>query len=466
MVAVPDFLEKRTRTFSHFRWLIAGLLFLATTINYADRQVLALLKPMLDKELHWTNEQYGYVNSAFYATYAVSYLFFGWLIDKIGTKRGFAISISLWSFAAISHTFSASVRGFFCARSALGAAEGGAFPACIKATAHWFPKHERAFVASLFNVGANAGAIVAPVLVPWIALAFGWRMAFAAAGVVGLLWLLLWLPLYKDSPAESRFVSVEELNLIENKRSTEGMSSVDISWLRLFALRQTWAIMLAKFLTDPIWWFFLIWLPDFFKKTRGLDMKNSWPHLVAIYTISTVLCIAGGWFTGLLMKRGWTATKARKSVMLFCAICVGSVVLAPKTGNSVAVCLIGLACAAHQAWSANIYASISDLFPRGSVAAVSGIVGMTGSVGGILFPTLAGMILDHYRDTSGGESTGYAILFWICGSAYVVAFVINHLLASRFQPIIVDACKRKPVVVESGFIRPGQYETNGKTISS
>jgi MFS transporter, ACS family, hexuronate transporter len=421
--------------YSNFRWFVVALLFMATTINYVDRQILALLEPILDVELGWTNTQYGYVNSAFQAAYALSYLGFGWFIDRCGIKLGFTISIIWWSLAAIAHALVGSVRGFFWARIGLGSGEGGNIPACIKAVAVWFPQRERALAASLFVAGTNAGPIIAPAVVPWIALNFGWRMAFVLAGVAGFLWLLLWLPLYKDSPAQSRHVSAAELAVIESDQDVHNVASGRVNWLGLFAHRQLWAIVLAKFLTDPVWWFFLIWLPDFFNKTRGLDIRNSWHYLVTIYSISTVLSIAGGWVTGWLISRGWTATRARKTGLFVFACCVVPVFFAPQAGNWAAVCLIGLACGAHQSWSSNLYAVTSDIFPKRAIAAVSGIAGMAGALGGMLFPIIAGKLLDHYWGTPGGESAGYAILFGLCSSAYLVAFAINHLLAPRFEQV-------------------------------
>jgi MFS transporter, ACS family, hexuronate transporter len=423
-------------TVTRFRWVICALLFIATTVNYIDRQILALLKPALDHDLGWTNEQYGEINSAFQAAYALSYVVFGWFIDRVGIKVGYSFSIFFWSVAAIAHGFVGSIRGFFFARIALGAGEGGNFPACIKAIAHWFPQRERAFAASLFNSGTNVAAVIAPAIVPWIADRYGWQMCFVAAGGAGFLWLALWLPLYRNTPGESRFVSPAEREFIERDQPVVAADAQPIAWARLFTFRQTWAIVLAKFLTDPVWWFFLIWLPDFFKKTRGLDLKNSWVHIVGIYSIATVLSIVGGWVSGHLMHHhGWTATRARKTAMFVFALCVVPVVLAPSANQWVAVFLIGLAGAAHQAWSATIYATTSDMFPKRAIAAIAGIAGMAGSVGGMIFPTVAGKILDHYKLTAAGESAGYAILFTICGSAYVIAFIVNHLCAPRFEQI-------------------------------
>ncbi|MEO6567496.1 MAG: MFS transporter [Opitutaceae bacterium] len=426
--------DPTTQLITRFRWVICALLFAATTINYIDRQILALLKPTLDLELGWTNEQYGQVNSAFQAAYAISYVAFGWFIDRVGIKLGYTVSIIFWSLAAISHSFVGSVAGFRWARIALGAGEGGNFPACIKAVACWFPARERALAASIFNSGTNIAAVIAPAVVPPLAYRYGWHMCFIVAGAAGFAWLLLWIPLYRNVPKDSRFVSDGERELIDRGQPPEA-SGEAIGWLSLFSYRQTWAIVLAKFLTDPVWWFFLIWLPDFFKKTRGLDLKGSWVFLVAIYGISTCLSLCGGWLSGHLINRGWSVTRARKVSMFIFSLCVVPVVFAPGMGDWGAVFLIGLAGAAHQAWSATIYASTSDMFPRRSIAAISGIAGMAGAVGGILFPPFAGRLLDHYKLTAGGESAGYVILFTMCGSAYVIAFLLNHLFAPRFEPI-------------------------------
>ena len=425
-------------TIARFRWIIVGLLFLATTINYIDRQILALLKPLLDTELGWSNEQYGNVNSAFQAAYAISYVAFGWFIDRVGIKLGYTVSIVCWSLAAMGHSFVGSVRGFFLARIALGTGEGGNFPACIKTAACWFPQRERAFAATLFNSGTNVAPLIAPAIVPWIAQNYGWHMCFIVAGVAGFVWLSLWLPLFQNQPGQSRFVSPAERELIESDRQPTTADGATISWGRLFGLRQTWAILIAKFLTDPVWWFFLIWLPDFFKKTRGLDLKGSWLHLVAIYAIATALSLCGGWFSGHLIARGWPITRARKTAMFVFSLLVIPVVFAPQTNEWLAVFLIGLAGAAHQAWSATIYATTSDMFPKRTIAAISGIAGMAGAVGGMLFPKFTGMLLDHYKLTAGGETAGYTILFILCGSAYVVAFAFNHLLAPRFEQIQIE----------------------------
>jgi ACS family hexuronate transporter-like MFS transporter len=422
-----------------YRWWVCALLFLATTINYIDRQILSLLKPILDEELKWTNEQFGQVNSVFQGAYALSLLGFGWLVDRFGSKAGYAISIVVWSLAALGHAFVGSVRGFFFARAALGLGEGGNFPAAIKAVALWFPRRERAYATSLFNAGTNVGAIVAPAMVPWMATTWGWQSAFIAAGLAGFLWLLLWIPFY-DVPQKIRGLSQAEMSHIHSDPQElipagQAERQRGVSWVTLLGHRQTWSFVAAKFLTDPVWWFFLIWLPDFFKKTRGLDIKESWIHLVSIYTIVTVLSIAGGWFTGNLNRKGYSITRARKTGMLLFAVAVLPILLVTRAGDWEAVVLIGIAGAAHQAWSANIYTTVSDMFPKRAVASVIGIGGMAGSIGGMLFPWFAGRVLDRFQGTAGGATAGYAILFGVCASAYLVAFAVNHLLAPSFNEV-------------------------------
>lgn len=416
---------------NRYRWLICALLFFATTINYVDRQILSLIKPILDHELGWTNEQFGYVNSAFQGAYALGLLAFGWFIDRFGTKLGYALSIAAWSVAAMGHALVFSIGGFFAARVALGLGEGGNFPSAIKAVALWFPKRERALATSIFNSGANVGAIVAPAVVPWIALTWGWHYAFLAAGAAGFAWLFFWLPLY-NVPEKIARLEPAELDLIRSDR--EAAPAEKIPWLKLLGYRQTWSFIVAKFMTDPVWWFFLIWLPDYFKKTRGLDIKNSWVHLVSIYAVVTVLSILGGWITGHLANSGWTVTRARKLGMFLFALCTLPILAVTQVGDWTAVLLIGLAGSAHQAWSANLYTTVSDMFPKHAIASVIGIGGMAGSIGGMLFPIYSGKLLDRFT-AAGNVTGGYAVLFGICACAYLVTFALHHLLAPRFEPL-------------------------------
>ncbi|MBW8781372.1 MAG: MFS transporter [Verrucomicrobia bacterium] len=414
-------------SYSKYRWVICALLFFATTINYIDRQILSLLKPILDEQLGWTSTQFGAINSAFQASYGVSLLAFGWFIDRFGTKIGYAASISLWSLAALGHAFVGSITGFFGARIALGLGEGGNFPAAVKATAQWFPKKERAFATSLFNSGANVGAIIAPAVVPAIAYSLGWHWAFVFAGAAGFVWVVAWWLLFAQ-PEKSRRVSPAELAYIEADTPDAGPVAGSVTWRAVLRHREAWSFIVAKFMTDPVWWFFLIWLPDFFKKTRHLDIKASWVHLVSIYTIITVLSIGGGWVTGWLIRRGWSLTRARKSGMFVFALCVLPIALVTHVGDWAAVVLIGLAGAAHQAWSANLFTTVSDMFPKRAVASLVGVGSMVGSIGGMAFPLITGFLLDRFAN-------GYAIIFGFCSVAYLIAFIANHLLAPKFEPI-------------------------------
>ena len=435
----------------HYRWVVCALLFFATTVNYIDRQILSLVKEFLDVQFGWSKADFGLVNSLFQAAYGAGLLFFGWFIDRFGVKLGYAVSMVGWSLAAMTHAVvavlprhtgvqvggrvicaaSLAVGAFGLCRVLLGLAEAGNFPAAVKATAQWFPRRERALATSLFNSGANFGALLAPAVVPLLALQFGWGMPFIVAGATGFIWLGFWLRLY-DVPEKHRGVGTQELQHIQSDREAHGDGKV--SWAALLGYRQVWSFVLAKFLTDPVWWFFLIWLPDYFKTTRGLDIKHSWPLLVSIYGIITVLSIAGGWITGHLYQRGWTVTRARKTGMLFFALGVVPIFFVTRMGDWSAVVLIGLAGAAHQAWSANLYTSVSDMFPKRAVASVVGLGGMAGSVGGMIFPILTGRLLDSCK-LAGNESAGYAILFGFCAFAYLVAFAVNHLLAPRYEPV-------------------------------
>lgn len=414
-----------------YRWVICALLFFATTINYIDRQILSLLKPILDDEIGWTSTQFGAINSAFQAAYGLSLFVFGWFIDKYGTKIGYATSILAWSIAAMGHALVTTLGGFFVARIALGLGEGGNFPAAIKATAQWFPKRERALATSLFNSGANVGAIVAPAVVPAIAFSMGWHWTFIFAGLAGLVWLFLWIPLF-DFPERSPRVSAAELAHIESDSPDAGDDVGEISWKAILRHREAWSFIAAKFLTDPVWWFFLIWLPDFFKKTRDLDIKSSWILLVSIYGIITVLSIFGGWVTGWLAGRGWSITYARKTGMFVFALCVVPIAFVTSVGDWTAVVLIGLAGAAHQAWAANLYTTVSDMFPKRVVASLIGIGSAAGSLGGMVFPIITGIVLDKYPN-------GYTIIFVFCSVAYLLGFAVNHILAPRFEPVALRA---------------------------
>lgn len=417
-----------------YRWVVCALLFLATTINYIDRQILSLLKPILDDRLHWTNAQFGQVNSIFQAAYAVGLLAFGSFIDRFGTRIGYAVSIVAWSAAAVGHAAVGSVHGFMVARAALGLGEGGNFPSSIKAVALWFPKKERALATAIFNSGANVGAIVAPAVVPFLALTWGWQVPFVVMGIAGFAWLLLWLPFYGE-PDKLPRVSRDELAYIRSDADGDPASEgKGMPWRELLRYRQAWSFIVAKLITDPVWWFFLIWLPTYFKDTRHLDIKTSWVHLVTIYAIITVLSVAGSSLTGRLVRRGSSVSRARKTAMLIFACCVLPILFVTQASNWGAVVLIGIAGAAHQAWSANLFTTVSDMFPKRAVATLVGVGGMAGSVGGIIFPSVTGVLLDRFK-AAGNITGGYTVLFGVCGSAYLVAYFFNHLLAPKFEPI-------------------------------
>jgi len=412
--------------------VICALLFFATTINYFDRQILSLVKEQLDLELGWSATEFGLVNSAFQGAYGLSLLAFGGFVDRYGVKLGYAVSIAAWSLMAAAHALVGSVGGFVAARVGLGFGEGGNFPSSIKAVAHWFPQRERALAASLFNSGSNVGAVLAPALIPPLAAALGWRWTFVIAGLGGLVWLLFWLPLF-SLPQHSTRVSSAELALIDSDIAPAAADDA-MSWLRLLGCRQTWAFVAAKLLTDPVWWFFLIWLPDLFKKVYGLDIKGSWDKLVAIYAFITIASIVGGWLSGYLLRRGWTVTRARKFALLLFACCVVPVYFATRVDIWTAASLIAIAGAAHQAWSATLYTTVSDLFPRSAVARVSGLGGAAGAFGGMIFPIFCGWELDRFRAV-GNEAGAYTMLLALCAFAYLITFLIHHCLAPRLEAV-------------------------------
>ncbi|MDQ3800951.1 MAG: MFS transporter [Acidobacteriota bacterium] len=438
------------------RWIICTLLFFAATVNYIDRQVIGILKPTLQAEFGWTEIDYGWIVFAFQTAYAIGLLFVGRLMDRIGTKKGFSLSIVVWSIAAMAHawavpigvgvlaivgsvaaafgyevaavtTLSVSVIGFIVARFVLGLGEAGNFPASIKTVAEWFPKKERALATGIFNAGTNVGALATPLLVPLIVLYWGWYEAFIITGAVGFVWLIFWMLMYRR-PEEHPHLSKAELEYIQ---SDPPEPTVRIPWRRLFPHRQTWAFAIGKFLTDPIWWVYLFWLPDFLNKQHGLDLKNFGLPLAIIYIIADVGSIGGGWISGALIKRGWSINAGRKTAMLICALAVVPIIFASITSNLwVAVLLIGIAAAAHQGWSANIFTTASDMFPKQAVGSVVGIGGMAGAIGGMFIAKLVAYILD----TTGS----YVPIFAIAASAYLVALLVIHLLAPRLEPARIE----------------------------
>lgn len=412
------------------RYGVLALLFFGTTINYIDRQVIGLLKPTLEKEFHWTETDYSNIVMAFSAAYAIGLIGFGRWIDKIGTKLGYAVSVFFWSVAAVAHAFAKSTFGFGLARVGLGVAEAGNFPAAIKSVAEWFPKKERALATGIFNSGANVGAVVAPIMVPAILGAYGWQEAFVITGAIGFIWLIFWWKYY-ETPARHKKISKEEFDYVHSDNEVVLETEAPVKWIALFKIKQTWAFIFGKLLTDPVWWFFLFWLPSYFSETFNLDLKKPSLPLVIVYTATTIGSIGGGYLSSYLIKKGWNVQRARKTTMFFIAVCVLPIMLAQFTKNIwVAVGLISLAAAAHQAWSANIFTTVSDYFPKKDISSVVGIGGMAGSVGGIFFPLAIGMILDHYK-LLGNITAGYNIIFIMCGSAYLLAWVVMHFLTNK-----------------------------------
>jgi ACS family hexuronate transporter-like MFS transporter len=424
-MAAPSLANDQATPDGRFRWTICSLLFVATTINYIDRQVLGILAPGLQKAIGWSEIEYGYIVVAFQAAYALGLPLFGRFIDRYGTKLGYTISIVGWSIAAMAHALASSALSFGIARALLGVSEAGNFPASIKTTAEWFPRKERALATGIFNSGANIGAVVAPATVPWLAEQWGWGGAFIATGAIGFLWIIAWQLLY-ERPEASKRVSKEELAFIQSDR--EEVTAVKVPMAVLFRHRETWAFVLGKFLTDPIWWFYLYWLPKFLNTQYGLTLTNLGLPLIAIYTMTTVGSIGGGWASSRLIASGWAVNNSRKLVMLVCALLVVPIIFMSGSSNLwAAVFFIGLAAAAHQGWSANIFTLVSDMFPKKAVGSVVGLGGMAGSVGGMLFSMTAGYLL---------EWTGsYMTLFYIAGSAYVLALVVIQLLVPRIKPI-------------------------------
>jgi len=407
---------------THFRWTICALLFFATSINYIDRQVLSILAPELQRSIGWNEIDYGYIVTAFQGAYALGLLFVGRLMDRMGTRRGFPLIMTIWSIAAMLHALAGSALGFGIARGLLGLGEAGNFPAAIKTVSEWFPKQERALATGIFNAGSNVGAIVAPLVVPWIALTWGWKWAFLVTGALGFVWLALWMALYR-TPEQSRHVSHAELEWIQRDPPA---SAITPSWKALLSRRNTWAIAFARFLTDPVWWFFLFWLPKMLSSNFGMTLSGMGPPLVAIYLAADVGSIGGGWTSSFLIRLGWPVSSARRIAMLICALCVVPVFAAAWTSHMwIAVGLIGLAAAAHQGWSANLYTLVSDLFPSQAVGAVVGIAGLFGAIGGMLLSTAAGHLLQRAND--------FLPLLIVAASAYLIALAGIQLLARPNQ---------------------------------
>jgi len=408
----------------NFRWTIVALIFFATTINYVDRMVIGILAPTLQHEIGWNDIQYGYIVTAFTAAYAIGLLGVGRIIDLVGTKIGYAFALAGWSLAAMGHAFARTVFGFGFARFALGLFEAGNFPAAIKTVAEWFPKKERAFATGLFNAGSNVGAIIAPLVVPWITLTWGWQEAFIFTGAIGLLWLIFWFWLY-EKPERHRRLSKKELEYIQTDPPD---TPVKIPWSQLFRYKGTWAFASGKFLTDAAWWFYLFWIPKFLYENFGITINKIGIPLIIIYLMADVGSIGGGWLSSFFIKRGWTINKGRKTAMLICALCVTPIVFVSRASSVwIAVAFLSLATAAHQGWSANLFTTVSDMFPRKAVASVVGLGGMAGAVSGMLIANITGFLL---------QFTGsYLIPFIIAGSVYLLALFIINLLVPDIKEI-------------------------------
>jgi MFS transporter, ACS family, hexuronate transporter len=408
---------------SSFRWVICALLFFGTTKNYMDRQVIGVLKTTLQHDLGWNEIDYGNLVFAFQTAYALGMLLVGNLIDRLGTRLGYALTMLAWSLASMAHGMVHSLSGFLGARFALGLGESGVFPASLKAAAEWFPRKERALATGVFNAGTNVGAIITPLVVPWITVHWGWRWAFFLIGALGFVWVALWLAIYRK-PEEHPRCSPAELQYI---RGDQGESQTKIPWARLLPHRQTWAFAVAKFIIDPIWWFYLFWIPDFLQRRHGLPLLQIGLPIVVIYLMADVGSIAGGWFSSTLIHHGRTVNASRKLAMLICAICVIPIVFTPRVSSTWgAVLLLGLATAAHQGFSTNVFTLPSDMFPARAVGSVVGIGGMAGAVGGMLIAKIVAYFL---------QWTGsYTIPFLIAGSAYVVALAAIHFLAPQLRP--------------------------------
>ncbi len=440
-----------------YRWTICALLFFATTVNYLDRQVLSLLKPSLEEKFGWSNSDYADIAAVFQFTYAISMLFAGRIIDKLGTKKGFAWAISVWSIGAVVHALAipigegmvsilgwagivavpVSVLGFMFGRAVLALGEAGNFPGAIKATAEYFPKKERSFATGIFNSGANIGAILAPLTVPWIAKTWGWEAAFIIIGAIGFLWLFFWLFFY-DKPEEQIRMSAAELAYINDEPEGQIPESKEkVPWLRLLAYKQTWAFVLGKFMTDGVWWFFLFWLPAYLKDQYGIIGTEIMLPLAVLYSLTMFGSIGGGWFPMYFIKKGYNPYDGRMKAMLMISV-IPLVVLAAQWLGEISfwmpVILIGLGASAHQAWSANLFTTVSDMFPKKATASVVGIGGMAGGIGGVLVTKIGGALFDHYK-ALGHIETGYTIMFAFCAVAYLIAWAVMKSLVPKYKPI-------------------------------
>ena len=416
--------EKRKSIFgTNLRWSICGLLFFATTVNYVDRQVLGILKPVLEHDLHWNEQDYSWVVFTFQLAYALMMPLAGRAMDWLGTRVGYAIAVAVWSTASMLHALASTPFQFAMARFALGLGEASNFPAAIKTVADWFPKRERSFATGIFNSGSNIGAIVAPLAVPIVAAHFGWRASFIFTGSLDVVWLIAWLSFYRK-PSEHKLLTEQERRLIES--DSEGETPAQVPYSKVISKRPAWAFLAGKFLTDPVWWFYLFWIPGFLHDKYNLDLTHLGPPLIVIYVVADIGSVLGGWLSKGLVSRGADLSRARKTAMLACAIAVTPVSLIMFTGGNLwlTVGLISLAAAAHQGWSANLFTLPSDTFPRRAVGSVVGLGGMGGAFGGMLVAPAIGWWLDH-------SDKSYGPLFIAAGSMYLIALLVIHLLVPR-----------------------------------
>jgi ACS family hexuronate transporter-like MFS transporter len=406
------------------RWIVCALLFAAVVLSYIDRLVLPTLKPELQARYGWSETGYADLAIWFQGAYGIAYVLFGRLVDRVGAKIGYALAVTLWTIGHVAHALFTSTTGMLIARVPLAIGEAGTFPSALAATNEWFPKRERAFAIGIFNAGSNVGAIVTPLVVPIIAVTFGWQMAFIATGLLTVLWLAAWLAFYRR-PREHPRVTEEELAWIESEPAEVQRP---VKWRTLLGLRQTWAYMMGRFLIDPVWWTFLFWLPDFFNRQYHVKMLDFGPPLVAVYVLADVGSVAGGWFSSRLLGRGMSVNRARKTAMFVCALFALPIAFASHApGLWSAVLLIGLACACHQGFSANVYALPGDLFPRGMAGSVIGLGGLSGALGGMLMAKFAGIIL--------ATLGSYQPIFVVAAFAYLVALGVVHLLVPRYTPV-------------------------------
>jgi ACS family hexuronate transporter-like MFS transporter len=421
----------------NYRWTVCALIFFATTVNYLDRQVIGILKPILESDLNIGEAAYGYIIMAFQLFYAVGMVIAGRLIDKFGTKIGYGISVAIWSIAAMGHALAKGAFSFGFWRGLLGLSESGNFPGAIKTVAEWFPKRERALATGIFNSGTNVGAIIAPIVVPAILAVWGWQAAFIITGAIGFLWLIFWIIFY-EIPEKQRRLSKTEYEHIQSDADEKLGPQDSIPWLKLLKYRQTWVFFIGKGLTDPIWWFYLFWIPGWLAEVRGtgLELVSFGFPLVFIYTATTVGSIFGGWLSSYMIRKGMSPFKARKIAMFIFAILVIPVVFAssPSISTWGAVSLIALAASSHQAWSANIFTTVSDAFPKRAVSSVTGIGGMAGALGGASISILAGKLLEFYKN-AGHIETGYVVMFSIAGGAYLLAWIIMSLIAPKIKKV-------------------------------